>query len=139
MSATVKNVIAGIIGIVALVVIVSGLTTSDTTTETAEDRVAALAAVIKCPFCNGESLADSASGVAADYRLLIAERVEAGYTDDEILDEFAANFGESYVLDSSRSSWSVLLWLVPLAGLALGAGAILWMRRASERSEEVAA
>ena len=139
MSATVKNVIAGIIGIVALVVIVSGLTTSDTTTETAEDRVAALAAVIKCPFCNGESLADSASGVAADYRLLIAERVEAGYTDDEILDEFAANFGESYVLDSSRSSWSVLLWLVPLAGLALGAGAILWMRRASERSEEVSA
>ena len=55
------------------------------------------------------------------------------------LDEFAANFGESYVLDSSRSSWSVLLWVVPIVGLVVGGGVILWMRRSSDRSEEVAA
>ncbi len=139
MSATMKNIIAGVIGVVALAVILIGVTSTDEADATAEDRVASLSAAIKCPFCNGESLADSASGVAADYRLLIAERVEAGYTDDEILDEFAANFGESYVLDSSRSSWSVLLWVVPIVGLVVGGGVILWMRRSSDRSEEVAA
>ena len=137
MSATTKNIIAAVIGVAALVVIVVGLTSVEDTEPTAEARVAALSASIKCPFCNGESLADSASGVAADYRTLIEERVEAGYTDDEILDEFAANFGESYVLDSSRSPWSFLLWVVPVLGLVAGGVAIVWLRRSSDRREGV--
>ncbi len=131
MSDRLKSTLAIAIGAFALVVMVVGLASTGSSDPTSEDRVAALSVSIKCPFCNGESLADSASGVAADYRALIAVRVAEGATDDEILDEFAANFGDSFILDTSTSGWSVVLWLAPVAMLAVGIIAIVALRRST--------
>lgn len=74
--------------------------------------------------------------MAAEYRALIAERVEAGYTDEEIREEFAENFGDSYILDNSASSWSLALWIVPALALVCGGGVIYWMRRSAKRRDE---
>lgn len=123
------------VALVALVVIAIGLGRDPATEATPDERVEALAASIKCPFCNGESLADSPSSVAADYRGLIAERVAAGYTDEEIRREFADNFGEAFILDTSTGGWSIGLWVAPVAVLIVGAVAIVTMRRSAMRSE----
>ena len=128
-----KSILPLAVGAVALVVIVIGLSSAGSSQPTAEDRVAALSDSIKCPFCNGESLADSASGVAADYRALIAVRVAEGASDEEILGEFADNFGDSFILDTSTSRWSVVLWLAPVVMLGVGIVAIVAMRRSTER------
>jgi cytochrome c-type biogenesis protein CcmH len=128
-----KSILPLAIGGIALVVIVVGLSSTSSTEPTAEDRVAALSDSIKCPFCNGESLADSASGVAADYRALIAVRVAEGASDDEILDEFAANFGDSFILDTSTSGWSLALWLAPVVMLGIGIVAIVALRRSTKK------
>ena len=133
MSRQLKSILPIAVGVLALVVIVVGLSSSPSTEPTDEDRVAALSASIKCPFCSGESLADSASSVAADYRDLIAIRVAAGASDDEIIDEFAANFGDSFILDTSTSNWSFILWLVPVVMLGVGVAAIIALRRSTER------
>jgi cytochrome c-type biogenesis protein CcmH len=133
-----KSVVAIALAVAGLAVVVIGLAASPPAARTDEDRVAALAASIRCPFCNGESLADSGSGVAADYRALIAERVASGATDAEIRQEFADSFGEGYLLDTS-SRWSIALWIVPLVVLIGGAGVIVWLRRASRRDDEVVA
>ena len=117
-------------------VIVVGLATGPSEPATAADRVAALSAAIKCPFCAGESLADSSSAVAADYRTLIEQYVEEGWTDEMIRTEFARNFGDSVILDGSTSSWFLALWILPLIGFAIGVWAIVSMRRSSNRSEE---
>ena len=102
-----------------------------------EDRIESLSSAIRCPFCNGESLADSQAGVAADYRALIAERIEAGATDEEIIDEFAANFGDSFILDTSTSAWSIALWLVPVLALLAGGAAVLVIKRGASERESV--
>jgi cytochrome c-type biogenesis protein CcmH len=130
-----KTVVAVALASIAFGVIVVGLADSDQGTPTVEERVSSLSSAIKCPFCNGESLEDSASGVAADYRELIKVRVEAGATDDEILAEFAANFGDSFILDGSTSSWSTVLWAIPGVVLIGGLFAIIGMRRASMAKE----
>ena len=135
MSERMKTIVAVGVSAVALIVVVAGLAGSEQPEPTADERVAALAASIKCPFCSGESLAESPSSVAADYRDLIAVRVAAGNTDDEIRQEFADNFGESFILDSSTSSWSVVLWIAPALVLMAGVVAIFAMRRAAQRSE----
>jgi cytochrome c-type biogenesis protein CcmH len=137
MSEHVRSIIAIALSAAALVVIVVGLAASDQPPVNAEERVAALSASIKCPFCNGESLAESGSGVAADYRQLIAERVAAGYTDDEIRQEFADNFGDSFILDTSTSSWALALWIIPMVAMAAGVAVVVSMRRAAKQSEEV--
>jgi cytochrome c-type biogenesis protein CcmH len=135
MSERFKNVIAIGAALVALGVIVVGLASGEPAEPTAQDRVAALSATIKCPFCSGESLAASQSGVAGDYRALIAERVEAGYSDDEIREEFAQNFGDSYILDTSTSGWSVALWVIP-AMVLVGGGVVIYMMRRSAKQRE---
>ena len=136
MSERTKNIAFAVAALFALGVIVVGLSAGPDTPRTAEDRVATLSSAIRCPFCNGESLAESASGVAGDYRTLIAERVAAGASNDEIIDEFAANFGDSYILDTSTSPWSVALWIVPAIALFGGVGVIAYLgRRSKSRAE----
>jgi cytochrome c-type biogenesis protein CcmH len=99
--------------------------------------VEALASVIKCPFCTGETLAESPSSVAGDYREIIAQRVAAGATDEEVIEEFAASFGDSYIIDGSRSGWTVVLWAIPVAVFIGGLVAIVGLRRASRIDTEV--
>ncbi len=126
-----KTVLPIALIIIAAGVIIVGLAGGESGSPTDAERVDSIAAQIKCPFCSGESLADSTSGVAGDYRAIIETRVEEGATDAEILDEFAASFGDSYILDPNRSAWSVLLWAVPIALLIGGVFAIFSLRRAS--------
>lgn len=137
MSDRAKNMIAVAVSVAALGFIVFGFSSAAPTEPTAEDRVETLSAAIKCPFCGGESLAASQAGVAADYRALIAERVEAGATDEEIIEEFAANFGDSFILDTSTSAWSIALWLVPVLALFAGVGAIYMMKRSASGRESI--
>ena len=127
MSDKAKNLIFGAIGALALMVIVVGLTQAGSTAPTDAERVDALASSIKCPFCNGESLSESQSSVAGEYRVIIAQRVADGATDDEVIDEFASKFGDSYILDTSTSRWSLVLWLVPILALVAGATVVAWM------------
>jgi cytochrome c-type biogenesis protein CcmH len=133
MSEKMRNIIAIAVSALALVVIVLGFSSEPAAEASADDRIESLSAAIRCPFCNGESLADSQAGVAADYRALIAERVAAGATDEEIMDEFAANFGDSFILDTSTSAWSIALWVVPVLALVVGAGVVVFMKRAASQ------
>jgi cytochrome c-type biogenesis protein CcmH len=137
MSDTAKNLVFGAVGALALIVIVVGLAQGGSTIPTDAERVDALASAIKCPFCNGESLAESQSSVAAEYRVIIQQRVDDGATDDEVIDEFAANFGDSYILDTSTSSWSIVLWLVPMLAIAAGVAVVAWMYRSGKRRTNV--
>lgn len=129
-----KTLLPIAIGAIALGAIVVGLAGGPAPEPTAEQRIETLSAAIKCPFCNGESLADSGSSVAGDYRDLIGQRVAAGATDEQILNEFATNFGDSYILDGSTDQWTVALWAVPVAMLIGGMVAIAMMRRSSMSS-----
>lgn len=139
MSDRAQSITAIVMSAVALAVIAIGFVQGPAIEPTAEDRVAELSEQIICPFCAGESLADSGSGVAADYRVMISERVADGYTDQEILDEFAENFGDSYVLDTSNAGGSILLWIIPVSLLIGGVVVIISMRRSASNRDEVAA
>ena len=72
-----------IIGIVILLPILAGI---PATAETADERVRALAAELRCVVCQNQSLLDSDADLAKDMRALIRERVTAGDTDEAIVD-----------------------------------------------------
>lgn len=135
MSERTRNIIAIAVSVVALSFIVLGIASGPSAEASPEDRIESLSASIRCPFCSGESLADSQANVAADYRALIAEQVEEGMTDEEIISEFAANFGDSFILDTSTSPWSIALWVIPVAALLIGGAAVLMLKRNASSSE----
>ncbi len=130
MSERTRNLIVGAVSVAALVVIVAGLAgRSGPTDPTPQERAYQLEIRLKCPFCVGESLADSQSGVARDLRVLIERRIAEGATDQEIIDEFVANYGESILLDPGGKRWGIALWALPVLLGAVGVYAVVRLRR----------
>lgn len=125
MSERMRNrVIAGLLAAmtVALVLLVA-------TAPTDQDRVATIGDRIKCPVCQGESIANSPSQMARDMMALVAERVESGQSDDSIIEELLSSYSGAVLLDPPASGATLVLWLAPLAALGLGAFVIAWWRR----------
>ena len=90
------------------------------------DRVEALGARIRCPVCQGESIVDSPTPYARDILAFVEEKVDEGWTDEQILGYLEDRF-DGIRLDPRFSGSTVLLWLLPLAvGVA---GAALAARR----------
>ena len=136
MSERTRNVLAGTVSLVALLIMVVGLWPQAEATTDLSERSDAIAARLKCPFCAGESLAEAQSGVARDLRTLIDELVVSGATDAEVFDEFVDRYGEQILLDPPRTGWGVGLWLIPLLIGGLGVWAILGLRRRTATSGE---
>jgi cytochrome c-type biogenesis protein CcmH len=85
-----------------------------------DDGVRRIAMQLQCPVCEGESVADSPSGLATDMRAVIRTRLEAGATDQQILDEFVASYGDSILSEPPKRGISLGVWLGPVIGLVLG-------------------
>lgn len=100
---------------------------------TERDRVFALGARIKCPVCQGESIQESPSETAMAMMDVVAEKVDAGETDEQILEYFTVRYGDGIRLDPRFEFRTMLLWLLPAAAF-IGGGFMIWGRR--RRPEE---
>jgi cytochrome c-type biogenesis protein CcmH len=88
-----------------------------------EARARALSTELRCMVCQNQSIDDSDAPLAADIRVLLRERIEAGDTDAEVVDFLVARYGE-FILLKPRFNWhTAVLWVTPFAVLILG-GAI---------------
>lgn len=117
MSETVRNRIAWIFtAALALFVLVFTLTAPDPE----EDRARALGSLIRCPVCQGESIADSPSQTARDMMDLVQQRIDQGLSDEQILDELLASYSGALLLDPPLAGATVWVWLAPIAALAVG-------------------
>ncbi len=128
MTDSLKRLIRVALIVVALVIIVVGLWPTTSTTPTVEERTSAVASQIRCPFCNGESIADATSQVARDLEVVIEDQVRAGMTDDEIYAYFADRYGEAILMAPPLGGWGWGLWALPLLALVFG-GAVIWRTR----------
>ena len=96
-----------------------------------EVRYRELSQELRCPKCQNQNIADSNAPISEDLRRLLYRQLEAGATDEEILDDMVRRYGEfvRYRPDFDRNT--ALLWLAPVAFLVLGGGlAALVLRRA---------
>ncbi len=89
-----------------------------------EARVQALGKQLRCPMCQGLSIADSSSSAARAQMDKVRELVAAGRTDQQIRDYFTSRYGEWALLDPPASGMNLLVWLLPLLLLVGGGLAI---------------
>lgn len=113
----------------AVVVIVVGLLPAHADPVDDAGRAQAIAENLRCPFCSGESIAEAPSQIARDLEVFIVEKVDEGWTDDEVYAFFAARYGERVRLDPPLAGWGVALWLSPIVLAGVGLLAILSRRR----------
>ena len=121
--------------VLALLVFAGVLTLRPGIEPTTAERADALARELRCPDCQGLSVADSPTRSAQEIRRQIDEMVSGGATDEEVREHFVARYGEWILLAPS----SILYWLTPLAVLFAGMLALGLLLIRSRRARVVRA
>ena len=112
-----RTVVTVLLAIALLVA--AGMAMRQSTTRPDRDRAEQLASELSCPSCQGESVANSGSQVAASMRSVIAEQLAAGRTPAQIRAWFVERYGPQVLLDPPKRGLGLLLWFVPAAVLGI--------------------
>jgi len=89
-----------------------------------ERRAQGINQSIMCPTCPGESIDQSQNPLAAQMRKIVLEKLEDGWTNEQIDDFFVERYGPSVLLEPPRQGFNIIVWIVPpviiiVAGLVL--------------------
>jgi len=97
-----------------------------------EARAQAMADRLRCVVCANQSIADSEASLAVDMQRLIRRRIAAGDSDQAILEDLIARYGERILLNPPVMARTILLWTLP-PGLLVLFAMILFLRRRDHR------
>lgn len=107
-------------GVALLVVVAGGLATFLTVVGEEPTRAERIEQRLRCPAC-GPSLAGADGETADELRDLIRQQMNAGWTDRQILDDFASRYG-SWILREPPPADRPWRWALPAAAVLVGAG-----------------
>ena len=103
-----------------------------------EERARALSRELRCMVCQNQSIDDSDAPLARDLRVLVRERLQAGDSDQKVLDFLTARYGEFVLLRPRFTARTALLWAAPVVVLAAGALVLIIVLRRRRRDSEPA-
>ena len=104
-------------------------TRGDDKPETAAQRSERLARGVRCPTCRDLSAAESDAAAAKAVKLAIRRDVDAGRSDSDIRARLAARYGRDIILTPDSSGVTGLVWVLPVAGAVIAAGALVFTLR----------
>jgi len=94
-----------------------------------ETRARNLSKELRCMVCQNQSIDDSEAPLAHDLRVLVRERLQAGDSDEQVINFLVARYGE-FVLLRPQFSWhNAALWGLPPAALLVGIVAMVLVVR----------
>ena len=102
-------------------------------------KAQAIAEDLRCPVCQGLSVADSHSPTAEAMRDDIRRRVDAGENASSIKAHYVASYGEWVLLRPEASGVGVVVWLLPVGALVLAVGGLALAFRRWRRQPAMAA
>lgn len=77
------------------------------------ERFTELAVSLRCPKCQNQDLADSNAPVASDMRQKIYEQLQAGKSDDEVVQYMVDRYGDFVKYTPPFKAETLLLWFGP--------------------------
>ena len=86
-----------------------------------DKRVMTLANELRCMVCQNQTLADSNAELAVDMRNRIREELQAGRSEEEVVDLLVSRYGDFVLYRPPLKATTVLLWTGPFLLLVLGA------------------
>jgi cytochrome c-type biogenesis protein CcmH len=99
-----------------------------------DKRTEDVGALLRCPVCQGLSVADSPATMAQNMKAQVREKLAEGYDQEQILADFERSYGEFVRLEPPMRGVNWLVWLGPLGGLLAGGGAVAWVLKRSTRA-----
>ncbi len=101
---------------------------------TEDQRVRRITSVIRCPTCRALSAEQSDAPSSESVRDEVRRRVQAGETDGQVKNYLVSRYGEDILLQPEAKGVGLLVWALPLLGVAAAvAGVFLALRRSRVR------
>jgi cytochrome c-type biogenesis protein CcmH len=89
--------------------------------ESLDQRVHDVASQLKCPVCQGESVADSPSTISQQMRAVIRQQLQQGQSEQQIIQYFVSRYGSNILWSPPKQGFTMLAWIIPIAILLCGA------------------
>ena len=105
-----------------------------------EEEAQAIDRMIMCPVCPAETIDQAQVEVSFQMRALVRQLLAEGRSRDEILEYFADRYGADILAAPPKSGANLLVWILPIVGVAAGlAGVYLVVRAMTNRAQPAAA
>lgn len=103
-----------------------------------KERYENLLSELRCLVCQNQTVAESPSGLADDFRKEVKEMLERGATDDEILTFMSDRYGDFVLYKPPVKARTYLLWIGPFVLLIGGVLIVIMLvkRKAKEDQEK---
>ncbi len=99
--------------------LLAGIDSFDFSSDENRERYQVLAEELRCPKCKNSNLAGSNSMIATDLKREIHTMVEAGDSNEKIVDFMLNRYGDFVLYRPRLNTSTLLLWGTPIAILAL--------------------
>ena len=80
---------------------------------------------LRCLICQGQSVYDSDSEFAISLKLVVKNKINEGYTEDQIYKFLTKKYGEWILYDPLLNKNTYFLWFMPLLIFLFGGAIIL--------------
>ncbi len=94
-----------------------------------EARTTEVAATLRCPVCQGESIQDSPSTLAQQMRAVVKERLRSGETPEQVKAYFVARYGEWILLEPRMTGLNIALYVLPVLLIVGGLVLVVFLVR----------
>ena len=136
----IRRVLPGVaLAAVVVVALVIGGAGRDKGPRTPAARAQSIARDLRCPVCQGLSVADSSSPTAEAMREDVRRRVDAGENAKAVKAYYVSRYGEWVLLRPEASGVGILVWVMPVAALLLATGGLALAFRRWRRQPAMAA
>lgn len=125
-----RKVLIGLLALIAVLAVARVAIAQDGNPVT-DDDVNRVAKQLYCPVCENIPLDVCPTQACTQWRATIREKLVAGWSEQQIKDYFAAQYGERVLAAPTSDGFTVLVWVIPPMAVAIGVF-VLWrfMRRA---------
>lgn len=88
-----------------------------------DNDVNRVAQKLYCPVCPNTPLDVCETQACKDWRAQIKDELSQGWTDQQVIDYFVAQYGERVLAEPQRKGFTSLVWLLPVLSALIG----LWV------------
>lgn len=89
-----------------------------------DNDVNRIAKQLYCPVCPNTPLDVCETKACQDWRAQIRDQLSEGWTDQQVIDYFVAQYGERVLAEPQRKGFTSLVWFLPLTAVLLGLGIV---------------
>lgn len=118
-----KLIIVLIISLTSLLVASVAYAQGDQPYSPTDNDVNRVAKQLYCPVCPNTPLDVCETKACEDWRAQIRDQLSEGWTDQQVIDYFVAQYGERVLAEPQRKGFTSLVWFLPMIVALIG----LWI------------